>query len=458
MNYVSDHGQWRHSGHRQAGLPSGIAPSCCDRVESPPPAGPGSAGDHHRERWTTTSCSTSPRSCRWKTTIVSQLRLRPQRLLPDDLPVATGSLNTGWGRRPSSTACKNRSGAVGPHGLHRFGHMPCPRSMAPRHCRISSQLARRWIKRVRPAREGSASAGRTTWSGNWPPPGNFSTAWPARTAIPTSIRSRISSPNIAQGHCEYFATALTLMLRSQRIPARMVVGYQVRRDGIRWADTTKSASCTPTPGSRRISGPTRFRVRPRCTAEITGTGRRRGQAAGCGSIRRPPGPGPTATGLVHADPPDDWIGWIGLVELRGGTGMRTSAQRHLRADRLGGDAEWLGSVTDPGGGGPCSMPSPSAALPGSTQRARPGWRPLVAAAARRGGHAGCRPVLAALAAAGAGCGPAGQETAAGGATPAHANRVLSPVRDPAGPAGHGPRRRRNPTRIRRRRRACDWPP
>jgi transglutaminase-like putative cysteine protease len=29
-----------------------------------------------------------------------------------------------------------------------------------------------------------------------------------------------------QGHCEYFATALTLMLRSQGIPARMVVGYK----------------------------------------------------------------------------------------------------------------------------------------------------------------------------------------------------------------------------------------
>jgi transglutaminase-like putative cysteine protease len=30
----------------------------------------------------------------------------------------------------------------------------------------------------------------------------------------------------SQGHCEYFATALTLMLRSQGIPARMVVGYK----------------------------------------------------------------------------------------------------------------------------------------------------------------------------------------------------------------------------------------
>ena len=32
--------------------------------------------------------------------------------------------------------------------------------------------------------------------------------------------------NNPRGHCEYFATALTLMLRSQQIPARMVVGYK----------------------------------------------------------------------------------------------------------------------------------------------------------------------------------------------------------------------------------------
>ena len=32
--------------------------------------------------------------------------------------------------------------------------------------------------------------------------------------------------NHRAGHCEYFATALTLMLRSQHIPARMVVGYR----------------------------------------------------------------------------------------------------------------------------------------------------------------------------------------------------------------------------------------
>jgi hypothetical protein len=33
-----------------------------------------------------------------------------------------------------------------------------------------------------------------------------------------------------QGHCEYFATALTLMLRSQGIPARMVCGFKCDRD------------------------------------------------------------------------------------------------------------------------------------------------------------------------------------------------------------------------------------
>lgn len=32
--------------------------------------------------------------------------------------------------------------------------------------------------------------------------------------------------NNPQGHCEYFATALALMLRTQRIPARVVVGYK----------------------------------------------------------------------------------------------------------------------------------------------------------------------------------------------------------------------------------------
>ncbi len=32
--------------------------------------------------------------------------------------------------------------------------------------------------------------------------------------------------NHRAGHCEYFATALCLMLRSQHIPARVVVGYR----------------------------------------------------------------------------------------------------------------------------------------------------------------------------------------------------------------------------------------
>ncbi|MFV2067139.1 MAG: DUF3488 and DUF4129 domain-containing transglutaminase family protein [Pirellulales bacterium] len=52
--------------------------------------------------------------------------------------------------------------------------------------------------------------------------------------LPPGARRRDLDPNedfvtrVRQGHCEYFASALTLMLRSQRIPARMVIGF---RDG-----------------------------------------------------------------------------------------------------------------------------------------------------------------------------------------------------------------------------------
>jgi transglutaminase-like putative cysteine protease len=33
--------------------------------------------------------------------------------------------------------------------------------------------------------------------------------------------------NIRAGHCEYFATAMVLMLRARRIPARLVNGFQM---------------------------------------------------------------------------------------------------------------------------------------------------------------------------------------------------------------------------------------
>ena len=33
--------------------------------------------------------------------------------------------------------------------------------------------------------------------------------------------------NMREGHCEYFASAMVLMLRSRRVPARLVNGFQM---------------------------------------------------------------------------------------------------------------------------------------------------------------------------------------------------------------------------------------
>ena len=86
-------------------------------------------------------------------------------------------------------------------------------------------LARRWIAesglpkgdRRRPGPLPGAEAGRfgpiSVQSGR---PGPRSQSRPDRGL----------SHQTSAGHCEYFATALTLMLRSQGIPARLVVGYK----------------------------------------------------------------------------------------------------------------------------------------------------------------------------------------------------------------------------------------
>ena len=60
--------------------------------------------------------------------------------------------------------------------------------------------------------------------------------------------------NHPRGHCEYFATAMALMLRSQGIPSRVVLGYRCDEWDPR-ARASRSASCTPTPGSRPFSTP-----------------------------------------------------------------------------------------------------------------------------------------------------------------------------------------------------------
>ena len=49
-----------------------------------------------------------------------------------------------------------------------------------------------------------------------------------RTASPTT-RSRISFSCGRAGHCEYFASAMTVMLRAEGVPARYVTGFLARR-------------------------------------------------------------------------------------------------------------------------------------------------------------------------------------------------------------------------------------
>ena len=61
------------------------------------------------------------------------------------------------------------------------------------------------------------------------------------------------------GHCEYFATALVLMLRSQRFrPDWSPVSSATRAIGTVWADISRSVSSMPTLGWKPICRPVRF--------------------------------------------------------------------------------------------------------------------------------------------------------------------------------------------------------
>jgi len=70
-----------------------------------------------------------------------------------------------------------------------------------------------WVERARYLEEKLASSGQFA----------YSLEGQARDPLLDPIEDFVK--NTPYGHCEYFATALTLMLRSQGIPARMVVGY-----------------------------------------------------------------------------------------------------------------------------------------------------------------------------------------------------------------------------------------
>ena len=111
-----------------------------------------------------------------------------------------------------------------------------------------------------------------------------------------------------QGHCEYFATALTLMLRSQEIPARMVVGfkcdewnpvggyYQVRQlHAHTWVEAYLQPDQIP---PDLMHGGNYWHWKDRT-------------AAGCGSIRLPPERAPSGNRAGSRRSTTRWIGSIG---------------------------------------------------------------------------------------------------------------------------------------------------
>ena len=136
--------------------------------------------------------------------------------------------------------------------------------------------------------------------------------------------------NNPQGHCEYFATALALMLRSQGIPARVVIGYRTGEwtTGT-WEGSSRSASCTPTPGWKPICGAEDL---PRRTGAGSGRGPR---GHGCGWTPRrlptPPSLGPWRHGLTRAL----GVARFPLGPLRAGHGPPAATRGHLRARRRG---------------------------------------------------------------------------------------------------------------------------
>ena len=160
---------------------------------------------------------------------------------------------------------------------------------------------------------------------------------------------------------------------------------QVRRDGTTWAASIRSASCTPTPGSRPICRPSQL------PAELMHGRDYWPWSDRCGGwLRLDPTPGgagaPAAIELARAGPRTRRTGSISawsnyVVELD----CRASARRHLSADRRRLRRRAAGSRPMPGVAGDVRRTLVALLHLGPTQR-RGGlvWRPLAAAFARRG--------------------------------------------------------------------------
>ena len=160
--------------------------------------------------------------------------------------------------------------------------------------------------------------------------------------------------NHRTGHCEYFASALVLMLRSRGIPARMVVGYraaeynslgnfyQVReKDAHAWAEAFLEFDQVPEP-LRQQAG-----ITFQGSVAAAGTNADHGRAGRCGRRVDPLGP-PGGVEELHPG---------SVVRLRAGTERRAATTGGLRAVRAAvvrggeesvrraraGGSEWQGS-------------------------------------------------------------------------------------------------------------------
>ena len=112
-----------------------------------------------------------------------------------------------------------------PAGCHRSGHCNFPTVDGATTLPNLVKLAQRWIDQSGLPEKDRVGRARYL-ERQLAASGQFQYSLVGQDRDPKHRSDRGFRHQTSRGHCEYFATALTLMLRSQGIPARMVVGYK----------------------------------------------------------------------------------------------------------------------------------------------------------------------------------------------------------------------------------------